>query len=492
MRLTKLLESLNGDYKLYGNPSVNVSSICDDSRKCKKSCIFIAISGLHFDAHEFISDAIKRGAVAVLGETDPKKEWLKKITYIKVPNSRKALALLSSAWYGNPSEKLKIIGVTGTDGKTTTASILYWILKKSGLKVGMVTSVSAKLGDHEVDTGFHVTNPEPIILHKFLAEMVKRKIEYAVLEVTSHGLSQYRVWGIPFEIGVLTNITPEHLDYHKTMEEYVKAKSGLFKVVTKAVLNRFDSSFGKIRKYIPKSVKIITYPDPTIDLIIRNAINNKFPETYNRFNAEAACITAREYGVRSKDIVSAILTFPKVKGRLEEVSNKLGVKIYIDFAHTPNALKNVLGELKKHTKGKLISVFGCAGERDIKKRPVMGEISSRFADISIFTAEDPRNEFIGDILEDMICGAKKTKVKEILSDDFKEKLKENKKVFLRIPERGEAIFWAVRKLAGKGDTIVICGKGHEKSMAYGKIEYPWSDKEAVEDALKGKIKKIER
>lgn len=492
MLFKKLLKSLDNKYKLYGEKETEITSVIDDSRKCKKGSMFVAIKGLHVDGHEFINEVIGKGVAAVVGEIEPDKKWLGKIIYVKVPNSRKALAQLASSWWKNPSARLKIIGVTGTDGKTTTASIIYWILKKAGLRVGLVSSVSAKLGGREVDTGFHVTNPEPLALHRFLAEMVKERIEFAVLEVTSHGIKQLRVWGIPFEVGVLTNITPEHLDYHKTMKDYIKTKAQLFRGVSYAILNNSDSSFYRIKKYIPKKVKIIAYPSLTLEEEIKNAIQNKFPESYNRLNAEASCMVAKIYNITADKITDAINTFPQVSGRLEEIINDKGLKIYVDFAHTPNALKSVLKELKKNTKGRLISVFGCAGERDTIKRSVMGVISASIADITIFTAEDPRSEKIENIIKEMVSRIEKNialeaEINYLSSTDY-----DNKHLYLRIPERGEAISYAIQKLSKKGDTVVICGKGHEKSMAYGVKEYPWSDQDAVRVALKGGVKEIPR
>lgn len=475
MILLKLLESLNKDFRIYGETKLNVSSVADDSRKVEKDGLFVAISGLTVDGHDFIKQACLMGCHTVVGEKDLEEVDIDRdVTYVKVPSSRRALSLMAAAWYGYPSRSLKIIGVTGTDGKTTTASMIYWLLKQAGFSVGLVTSVSAKIGVKEVDTGFHVTNPEPIPLQRFLAEMVRSKLEYAVLEVTSHGLAQDRVYGVGFEVGVLTNITHEHLDYHKSMDEYIRIKAKLFAGVKKAVLNKSDSSFKEMKKYVPKAAKVISYPNSDLDLKVKKAINERFPEVYNRLNAEAACLVAREFGVKNEDIVKGLSTFSSVPGRLEEVPNKRGLKIYIDFAHTPNALRSVLTELKKQTDGKLISVFGCASERDVKKRPVMGKISTDIADFSVITSEDPRREDPEKIIKEIVSQVK------------------DKKKYTTVSERGEAISYAIQKAAIKGDTIVICGKGHEKSMAYNGMEYPWSDFEAVKLALKGKTLKIRR
>lgn len=471
MKLDSLVSSLDNS-KIQGTLKLDISGLTDDSRKVQKGNLFVAISGTHFDAHKFIPGAIKKGAVAVVGEKEFDKKW-GKITYIKVKNSRMALALLASSWYENPSNKLKVIGVTGTDGKTTTSNLIYWIIRTSGRKVGIVSTLGAKIGSHVIDTGLHVTNPEPIALQKFLSEMVAKNCEYAVMEVTSHGLDQERIGGVRFFISVLTNISHEHLDYHKTFENYVKAKAKLFNLSGIAVLNKSDSSFSLIKKLLNSDKETLIYPGTKTDISIENAIENRFPEPYNRLNALAAVTVTQRLGIDNGSIIEAIRSFPALSGRLEKIENNKGFEVIVDFAHTPNALKNVLQALNRRKKGKLICVFGCAGERDVAKRPMMAEISTKIADISVFTAEDPRHENIEEILSQMVLGVPR-----------------GANAYFKIPDRGEAIAHAIQKLAKEGDTIIICGKGHEKSMAYGDKEYPWSDQEAVKEALKGNIKRI--
>ncbi len=480
--------------ELVKNLKKEVTGITDDSRKVKKGYLFVAMKGLTVDGHDFIPQAVKNGAKIVVGEKDLE---LDSKAYVKVLDSRKAFGLFASSWYDNPSKKLKVIGITGTDGKTTTSNLIYSILKMSGRKVGLISTINAKIGDKKYDTGFHVTNPEPLLLQKLLSEMVEKECEYAVLEVTSHGLDQERVAGVKFDIGVLTNVTHEHLDYHKTFEAYREAKAKLFKDVRFAVLNKDDDSFG----YLVKRVKgkVVSYSiekeadfkaqeieelEKGTQFALTNRKKKYLVKTnlwgrYNVYNTLAAMATGWVNKVAMKDIQKAVESFKPLIGRLEEIRNNRGVKIYVDFAHTPNALKEVLTLLSRRKKGRLIAVFGCAGERDIEKRRMMPEISVKIADISVFTAEDPRSERIENILSVMTEAAKKTGGSEKVD-------------FYRIPERGEAIFYAIQKLAKKGDTVVICGKGHERSMAYNGIEYPWSDQEAVRVALKGKVKEIKR
>ena len=412
----------------------NQTGLTDDSRKVQKGYVFVAVRGRTVDGHDFIGEAIKNGATLIVGERDLK---IKGVRYLKVGDSREVLGRLSSVWYGNPSENLRVIGITGTKGKTTTVHLVYHILTNLGEKVGLISSIAAKIGDKEIDTGFHVTSPDVISLHKFLKEMVDAGCKYAVVEVSSHGIDQKRIAGVNFEVGVLTNIAPEHLDYHKTFAEYKKVKTSFinscrFKIIA------------------PRQTNI-----------------NALPGEFNNLNAEAAVETVEKLGFNRKKAIATLDSFDLPEGRLEEIKNDKGFRIFIDFAHTPDSLEAVLRYLRTKTKRKLIAVFGCAGERDKKKRFKMGKISVNLADISVFTAEDPRTEDVNKIIDQIIAGAKKS---------------ENKN-FFRIPERGEAIFFAIQKLAERGDIVAILGKGHEKSMAYGGAEHPWSDREMVINVL---------
>ncbi|MCJ7805152.1 UDP-N-acetylmuramoyl-L-alanyl-D-glutamate--2,6-diaminopimelate ligase [Patescibacteria group bacterium] len=380
-------------------------------------------------------------------------------------------ALIAIAVNRYPARKLKVIGVTGTDGKTTTVNLIYHILNKAGKKVSVISTVGAIIGTRKIETGFHTTTPDPFLLQKLLREAGDKQSEYMILEVSSHGLDQFRVLGCNFYVGVLTNITHEHLDYHKAFKKYVEAKAKLFTSSKIAVLNRTDHSFNKIAKIIKSSgrkIKIMSYPDEKLSYKLKQAIIKRFPEPYNFLNSEAAIKVAQELGISEVDIVKGIKAFPGVPGRMEEIPNKKGFRVIVDFAHTPNGLEKVLKVLKnqKRKQGKLISVFGCAGERDIEKRPMMGKISSGLADISVFTAEDPRHEDVNKIIDAMVKGAKK----------------ERGKVY-RIEDRKEAIRFAITKLAKKEDIVVICGKGPEKSMAFGDKELPWGDKKIAEGAL---------
>jgi len=395
-------------------------------------------------------------------------------------------ALGAVFYYGYPARKLNIIGVTGTDGKTTTSTMIYHLLRKTGEKVALVSTVAAYIGDVEISTGLHVTSPSPWFLQKFMKETLNKGCKYLVLETTSHGLAQHRLLGTNVAVAVLTNITHEHLDYHKNYSKYFEAKSKLFRGVDVAILNKEDFSYIRMKKVLRPKTELIAYDRKTLKGKIRKAAEEKFPEPYNLLNATASILLVQQLGVEnSNEIIKGIKSFSGVKGRMEEVKNDKGIKIIVDFAHTPKALESVLSYLrKKKAKNKrLITVFGCAGERDIEKRVAMGKISGKLSDISVITAEDPRHEDVNKIIEQIVEGMKIVKAKEF---NFGDNLTNNR-YFIRIPERGKAIHFAINKLARRGDTVVVCGKGHEQSLAYGKIEYSWSERKAINRALSGKI-----
>ncbi len=418
------------------------------------------------------------------------------------------VAVLANAWFGFPSRKLTVIGVTGTDGKTTTVSLIYHILNKAGYNASMISSVGAKIGGKEYDLPFHVTTPSPWQLQRFLRKAIEnaevadenffvhdaKKLKgssriskpasvhrknfvnsphshYLVLEVTSHALDQHRIWGIDFEVGVLTNVTHEHLDYHKTYENYVRTKSKLLKIAKIAVANKDDNSFGVISNF-----QLVTYG------MGKNAEINpqSFPfktslvGEFNRYNVLAAVGACRALGVADKDIKAGISSFVPPIGR-EEVVYQNNFTVMIDFAHTPNAIEQVLCSIRPQIKGRIIHVFGSAGKRDASKRPLMGAASSKYSDIIILTAEDPRSESVQKIITEIVSG--------VQNSEFRIQ----KGTLLEIKDRQEAINTAI-KMARKGDLVIITGKAHEKSMNYGHGEESWDEFEAVKIALT-KIKK---
>lgn len=392
-------------------------------------------------------------------------------------------AFLAALYYGYPGRRIKVIGVTGTDGKTTTTHLIHHILKAAGKKVSMVSSVYAEIAGKKYDTGFHVTTPDSWMLQKFFKEAVDRGDEYMVLEVTSHGLDQNRVGGIAFEAGVLTNITHEHLDYHKTYEQYVRAKLKLLFRSRVAIVNKDDESYKQI---IEAGLQPLTYGiKQAADTTPKNfSFTSPLPGEYNRYNCLAAIAVSRVFQIDTTIIQAALKKFPGVKGRFEYFQTHKDFGVIIDFAHTPNALEKVLSTVKPSVSGKLIHVFGAAGLRDFTKRPVMGKVSATYADVIVLTEEDYRTESVEEIIETIAQGCRDTGAKEYETIQVKKALQENSAVFFKISDRKTAIEFAIRKLARKGDMVILTGKAHEKSLCRGTTEHPWSEHGAVHEALK--------
>lgn len=368
-----------------------------------------------------------------------------------------------------PSRGMKVIGVTGTDGKTTTVNLIYHILKTAGHKTSMISSINAIIGDKTYDTGFHVTTPSSFSLQKFLKNARRAKSEYFVLEITSHSIDQNRISGINFEVGVLTNITNEHLDYHKTYDRYLKTKAKLLKKSKINVINSDDSSYTfladvKLKKpqenWITYGLSESSDYNPnTFDIKESSLIGD-----FNNYNALAAVATCMTLGIKDEVIKKAIKSFSLPIGRVDYVYKK-DFSVMIDFAHTPNAFEKILSTVRPITKGKIIHVFGSAGERDILKRPFLGEISSQYCDILILTAEDPRGEDVNKIIAEIEVGIKREQAEVI-----------------RIPDRREAIEAAIQ-MAKKNDLVLITGKAQEGSMTTEKTELPWDEFAVVQSAL---------
>ncbi len=396
-------------------------------------------------------------------------------------------AVAANLIYRFPSRELTVIGVTGTDGKTTTSSLIHHILQENKKSSALVSSVEAKYGGKTIPTGLHVTSPSPFFLQKLIRDIVGKGIKYLVLETTSHGLDQYRVWGVRYKIAVLTNVSNEHLDYHKNYKNYLQSKFSLLRSASCAVINADDKSYGLIKSLIAKNPgrikKTISYGKKGTINLSSFPFTSRLPGEYNQENCLAAAAVCLQLGLPAKGIAKAIAGFKGVEGRMDFIENNRGVKIVVDFAHTPNALENAIETLK--SKNRLISIFGCAGLRDFYKRPAMGFISGTLSDISIITAEDPRSEDLALINRQIEEGLKKAGA-SCKSKDAKLKLDELKKggsYYFIIPDRWEAINFAINKLSEKGDIIALFGKGHEKSLCIGTREYPWSDHEAVKKAL---------
>lgn len=363
------------------------------------------------------------------------------------------VAIVANIWFGFPGRRLTVIGVTGTDGKTTTTTLIYELLKQAGMKASKITSVHATIAGHDYDTGFHVTTPNAWWVQKYLKEAADHGDTHMVLEVTSHALSQYRVFGVPFAVGVITNVTHEHLDWHRTYEAYLHTKMTLLRQAAIAVVNRDEPPV-----YAAANSELIGKTTITYGMHKNAQINpdtfpftTKLPGEFNRYNVLAALSVAKALGLDRKTVQRAVAEFSGVPGRMEIVSQS-PIQVIVDFAHTPNAIEKALAATKKLTKKRLIHVFGSAGLRDATKRPLMGKASAKFSDVIILTEEDFRTERVEDIMDAIQTGIPSTKDVH------------------RFPNRADALAYAIR-IAKPGDTVIATGKGHEKSLARGTTEY---------------------
>jgi UDP-N-acetylmuramoyl-L-alanyl-D-glutamate--2,6-diaminopimelate ligase len=467
-----------------------------DSRLVRPGDLFVAMKGGSADGHDFIANAISGGAAAVVGEKVLEELA---VPYIRVEDARQSLSWLAAAFYGYPARKLTVIGVTGTDGKTTTCNLIYKILLAAGIKAGLISTVNAVIGDETLDTGFHVTTPDAPDVQRYLARMVEAGLTHVVLETTSHGWAQHRVDACEFDVGVITNITHEHLDQHGSYENYRAAKARLFQSLEwtwlkpqgnlrLSVLNREDSSYDYLSRIAPGPqvcYGLNAFADIRADSIefspqgihfeavaadFRVSVTSPLVGEFNVSNCLAALTAAVcGLGIDPETAARGIAAMPGIPGRMERIDLGQPFAAIVDFAHTPNALRVAMETVQKMTNKRVIAIFGSAGLRDKEKRRMMAEVSAEFADISILTAEDPRTESLDGILEEMAEGARSRSGVE-------------GETFFRIPDRGEAIRVGVR-MAQPGDVVLACGKGHEQSMCFGTTEYPWDDRRAMRAAL---------
>jgi UDP-N-acetylmuramoyl-L-alanyl-D-glutamate--2,6-diaminopimelate ligase len=397
-------------------------------------------------------------------------------------------AIIANILYGFPSRGMKIIGVTGTDGKTTTANLIYHILHEAGEKAAIISSVGAVIDGRKFDLAFHVTTPGRFAVQSYIKKAKKAGVKYIVLEVTSHGLDQYRIQGIHIDIGVVTNITKEHLDYHKTYDKYVHAKARLLKKAKIAILNKDDHSYLLLKKkelghYTGKLLTFGMKKDADVNPH-SFAFQTKLLGQFNKYNCLAAIAVVQNLHVSESAIRKGLISFVPPVGRQEIVYNKEFMVIN-DFAHTPNSFSVILQEAKRLTAKRLIHVFGSAGKRDTYKRPEMGQISSKYSDIIILTSEDPRDEAPESIMHDIMTGIAVGKFDVLEGESItqqKPSMKDDKRYIVKIPDRKEAIGFAVA-LAKKGDVVLLTGKGHEKSMNYGHGEKPWDETKTAKDAI---------
>jgi len=495
-RLSDCLPELS-DWVVNEYEDTLVTGIAWDSRRVEPGDVFFAMVGENFDGHQFIPAAVAKGAAAVIGTRSVEAV---KVPYVQFKgDDRLALAKFSAAFYDFPSRSLIVIGITGTDGKTTTTNLVHHILNTAGIKVGMISSVNALIGDQALNTGFHVTTPASPDIQHYLAKMRDAGLTHVVLETTSHGLDQKRVAEVDYDLAAVTNVTHEHMDYHRTYQAYLQVKGLLFEVLSKegrgektisklAIINKDDESFDYLDAIT--DARILSYSlspggDIWADAIeitpsgirftvhglgetfeIRSPLVGK----YNVYNGLAAIgLTVAGLGASLPDVQKAFETIETIPGRMERIDLGQDFHAIVDFAHTPNAIKQALEAARELTSGKVIAVFGSAGLRDIDKRKMMPEFAAKLADEMILTAEDPRTESLESILVDMAEGA--ARGGGVQDTDF----------WLE-PDRGTAIIKAVSR-AKEGDLVILFGKGHEQSMCFGDIEYPWDDRTALRSAL---------
>ncbi|MBN1659222.1 MAG: UDP-N-acetylmuramoyl-L-alanyl-D-glutamate--2,6-diaminopimelate ligase [Anaerolineae bacterium] len=489
---------------VHGDPAVVVRAIVSDSRRAEPGSLFVAYRGVMVDGHDYIPQAVACGATAVVAERQVADL---PVPLVVVPDGREALAYLSAAWFGFPARRLIVVGITGTDGKTTTSNLLHTILTAAGRRAGLVTTVNAVIGGRVLDTGLHTTTPDAPDVQRYLAEMVDAGLEIAILESTSHGLAQHRVTACDLDVAVVTNVTHEHLDIHGSLEAYRQAKAILFRhlatgarkagphgsgVPKVAVLNADDHSYTYLNQ-IPAdrhlayglagaqahaqadvaAADIHSTPGGTRFTVHSPAgtfpLRTMLVGNYNVSNILAATSAALALDVPIEAIQAGVWAVRGIVGRMERIDEGQDFTAVVDFAHTPNALERALEAARTLTGGRVIAVFGCAGERDRQKRAWMGEIAGRLADVTVMTAEDPRTESLDTILDEMARGAHQAGAVEGES-------------YHRVPDRAEAIQFAV-DLAGPGDLVITLGKGHEQSMCYGTVETPWSEHDALRQAL---------
>lgn len=506
MQLKNLLAALEQPpTHIYGANTLpeqhDILGLAYDSRKVAPGYLFIAVPGVHTDGRQYVTDAAQRGAIVALGAPLAQTNDLP-IPYIEVEDVRTALADLACAFYGFPARELCTIGVTGTDGKTTTSNIISTLFDAAGRRTGMMTTANFKLNGQEWANATRQSTLEALEIQEFLRKMVEMQATHAVIESTSHGLELQRVRGCAFDVGVVTNITHEHLDFHKTLDAYRRAKARLFEMLDPdqdkgqgyrkvAVLNKDDSSYEVLKPYC--RVPILDYGIETdaavraVDLQLqasRTTFRLILPDVecqietpligrFNVSNCLAAIATAYSQGIPLDVITHTLATIKGVPGRMEHIDERQNFSVIVDYAHTADSLQKVLAILRPVTPGKLMVVFGSAGERDRQKRPIMGSVAAQMSDFFVITDEDPRDEDRESILREIAVGAEQVGKQE--GSDF-----------LCIADRREAIAAAFSR-AQPGDTVLLAGKGHEQSIIIGRDKLPWDDRQVAREELRSHV-----
>ena len=465
-----------------GSAEIDVQSVCFDSRQVKPGSLFVAVSGTITDGHAFIDKAISLGAGAVVCEDFP-EVINEKVTYIQTKDSAKALGLIASNFYDNPSANLKLVGITGTNGKTTVATLLYQLFEELGYKTGLISTVQNHI--HQTIVPSTHTTPDPIALNKLLANMVLAGCDYCFMEVSSHAVAQHRIEGLEFTGGVFTNLTHDHLDFHKTFDAYLKAKKAFFDGLDKSAfaLVNVDDKNGKVmlqntgaykKTYALKTAadfkaKIIENQFSGLLLNIDNAeVWFKMVGSFNAYNLLAVYATAVLLEQDTLKVLTVLSRLHGAEGRFDYITSPNGIIGVVDYAHTPDAVQNVLSTIQNIRKGteQVITVLGCGGDRDKTKRPVMAQVACDWSDKVILTSDNPRSEDPAEILKEMEAGV----------------MPNNRRKALTIVDRKEAIRTACH-LAKPGDIIVVAGKGHEKYQEIKGVKYPFDDKQILTELL---------
>lgn len=473
MTLREIVKNINCE--ISGNSEIEIKGIAYDSRQVREGYLFIAIKGFETDGHKYIDSAIKNGAVAVLGEDDIECGC----TYVKADDSRKALAIASAEYFDHPEKKLKIIGLTGTNGKTTTTYLIRQILMLKGLRCDLIGTNQIIIGDEIIESSR--TTPESFDLFEIFAKMAQSGGEYVVMEVSSHSLDLDRVYGVEFATAVLTNITQDHLDFHKTMENYAAAKSKLFAMSKSSAVN-MDSDYADVCVSKAKE-NLLTYSvdkDAAIKAdnirmsergVIFNIVHNGephemrlgIPGKFSVYNALAAICACINIGIDISDIEKGLVLAKSVKGRIEVVHTNTPYTIIIDYAHTPDGMENIISAVRAFAKARVITVFGCGGNRDATKRPKMGKIAEDLSDLVVVTSDNPRCEEPEAIIKDILAGM-------------------DKENHITVVNRKEAIARAM-ELAEKDDIIILAGKGHETYQEINHIKHDFDERVVVKEIL---------
>ena len=474
MELKSIISGIEG-LKARGNLDLDIQAIESDSRKVSKNTMFIAIIGFATDGHKYIKQAIENGASAIMvqeGAKISKEDVTDDVTIIMAPDTRIAAAKVACNFYKNPSKKLKLIGVTGTKGKTTTTFMIKAILEAQGKKVGLIGTVANYICGKNLGESSRTT-PDSLELQKLFSDMVEAGAEYAIMEVSSQALKLHRVDGCDFDIGVFTNFSEDHISDHEhpDMEDYFNSKLKLIERSKASFINADDFRVSKIKKLLPeKNIKSYGI-DNEADLIAKDititnssVVKTGIPGRFSVYNSLAAISVVSKLGVDAETIKEALLNV-RVPGRSELVDNKKGLTIMIDYAHSPESLQSILSAVKSYTRGKVISVFGCGGDRDKTKRPIMGKISTSIADFTIITSDNPRTEDPDTIVNEIEVGAKKAKGK-----------------YKKIVNRTEAIKYAIN-MASKNDIIVLAGKGHETYQEINGIKHHYDEREIIKEVI---------